>query len=842
MINLYNNGGFFWWMGVVEDRNDPLFLGRCRVRIMGYHNQSKQELPTVDLPWAYPLQPITSAAMTGIGTAPVGPVEGTTVMGFFRDGDDCQEPVMMGTVGGIPQDDYYRSLTADSGFTDPNKKYPLQQLRGEPDTNRLARAQGLADTPVGKKKDTRAVKIPQANTGETWDQPQVPYGAKYPFNHVTATESGHVVEFDDTPGAERIQLYHMKGSFVEIDAYGTMVRRIVGDDYQIIERNGHILVQGSASLTVAGACRVLVQNDCDLEVQGGLTAKVHKDMELNVAGTLRIAAGDAIQMKSKSFSVQGEDLNLKATHTFSAYSSGVLNVKSGAALLLYGKATSVLNSGGGAVVNGFGLSLMPGIAPVAATADDADVPSATNKLNPSAVNLKTPAFTMTAEDRQAATVEKKIAEDSQIHTSDEYAALKQDELDTNEKASVPAAPADDTPPQTDCPIGLAIIEAAKKDVGILETGTQATGGFGLNYGGRAGGGELAKGLPGRIDEMMQSAGLNNQAQVRATGSGYYWCMGAVIDWWSQAGIQAPKIATVAGFASWAKQNGLYSKAPCPGAAILYGAEGKENHTGIVVSIDSDEYLTSIEGNTSGGGFSRNGCGCFLKTAKRERISGYVLPPGCKPTAEPVPTTIPDEMTDALEKLKGSVPQKVLDELPSVIDKFGINTPLRLAHFIAQIKQESQDFTATTEKLDYKAVALLKTFPTHFTPAQAAAYEHQPEKIANRAYADRLGNGSEASGDGYKYRGRGYIQLTGKDNYRAFARYVSDDIVANPDLVATKYPLLSAAWFWSTHNANPKADAGSDVQAVTAVTKVVNGGANGLAQRIDNFNKLYSQLA
>lgn len=825
MINLYDNGGFYWWMGVVEDRNDPLFLGRCRVRIMGYHNPSKAELPTVDLPWAYPMQPITSAAMTGIGQAPVGPVEGTTVMGFFRDGDDCQEPVMMGTVGGIPQDDYYRTLPADRGFVDPNKKYPLQELRNEPDTNRLARGQGLQDTLVGKKKAARELKVPVANGSEAWSQPVIPYAARYPFNHVTSTESGHVVELDDTAGAERIQVYHKRGSFVEIDANGTMVRRIVGDDFQIIERNGHVLVKGALTLTVQGDAKVLVQNDCDLEVQGGLTAKVHKDMELNVAGSLKIVAGDAIEMKSKDVNIQAsEDMNLKAKD-----------------LKEYGTASAVFNTGGVAVIRGTGLSLMPVTAPVAG---NASTPAATNKMNPRIVSLPDLGFGVTAEDRQALEAEKIAAIENPSPTSEDYIMLKQMELDSGEKVSTSTpTTVDELVPQTDCPIGLQIIEAAKKDVGLIETGTRSRDGDGLNYGGAPGGGELPKGVPGRIDEMMRSAGLDNQSKVRQTGSGYFWCMGAVIDWWLQAGIAAPRIAKVSDFASWAKGNGLYSTAPCPGAAVLYGPEGRECHTGIVAMINDDGTIITIEGNTSGAGYNSNGCGCFIKQANMNRISGFVLPPGCKPTAAPVPPTLSDDMNVAIENLKGVVPQRVLDELPLVISKFAINTPLRLAHFIAQCQHESIDFSKTSENLNYTEANLKTVFAKYFPGQTASEYARQPERIGNRVYASRNGNGNEASGDGYKYRGRGYIQLTGKANYAAFGKFVSEDVVSNPDLVASKYPLLSAAWFWvKSKNLNPTADRGADVATITTVTKAVNGGTNGLADRIQNFNDVYGRLA
>jgi putative chitinase len=826
MINLYNNGGFHWWIGVVEDRNDPLFLGRCRVRIMGYHNQSKTELPTADLPWAYPLQPITSAAMTGIGQAPVGPVEGTTVMGFFQDGDDCQEPVMMGTFGGIPQDDYYRKLPADAGFVDPNKKYPLQELRNEPDTNRLARGQGLTNTLVGKKKSAREQKVPVANGGQSWDQPTIPYAARYPFNHVTSTESGHVVEFDDTPGAERVQVYHMKGSFVEIDKDGTMVRRIVGDDFQILERNGHIVVKGGLSVTVMGDAKILVQNDCDLEVNGSMHAKVHQDFDLNVAGKMKIVVGDSLDIRAKDINLTGE---------------GSINVNADIDLNLFGQSKAALGSKAFVVVGGASLQLMPLTPP---TAGRANTPNPTNKLNPRRVDLPDLGFGVTVDERQALEAEKIAALENPSPTSDDYIMLKQMELDSGEKVSTSTpTTVDELIPQTDCPIGLQIIEAAKKDVGIIETGTLSRDGDGLNYGGAPGGGELPKGVPGRIDEMMRSAGLDNQSKVLQTGSGYYWCMGAVIDWWKQAGIMAPKIAKVSDFAAWAKANGLYAPVPCPGAAVLYGPEGRECHTGIVAMINDDGSVITIEGNTSGGGYNANGCGCFIKQANMGRISGYVIPPGCGPSLPPTTPTIPDDMTAAIENLKGIVPQKVLDELPLVISKFAINTPLRLAHFLSQCQHESLDFTRASENLSYTEANLKTIFGKYFPGQLASEYAKQPERIGSRVYANRNGNGDEASGDGYKYRGRGYIQLTGKSNYAAFGKFVSVDILNNPDLVETKYPLLSAAWFWvKSKNLNPTADRGSDVVTITAVTKAVNGGTNGLADRIQNFNDVYGRLA
>jgi putative chitinase len=195
----------------------------------------------------------------------------------------------------------------------------------------------------------------------------------------------------------------------------------------------------------------------------------------------------------------------------------------------------------------------------------------------------------------------------------------------------------------------------------------------------------------------------------------------------------------------------------------------------------------------------------------------------------------------INKLKGHIPDKVLVEIPSVMEKFFINNPLRLAHFLSQTAHESWDFTATRENLNYSAEALQRVFGKHFPDDLEKQYAHQPEKIGNRVYANRLGNGSESSGDGFKYRGGGYIQLTGKINYIAFDKVVPEDIVAQPELVATKYPLLSAAWFWSTRNLNALADQGSTPKIVTKVTHIINGGENGLAERQANFIKYYNLL-
>jgi len=195
----------------------------------------------------------------------------------------------------------------------------------------------------------------------------------------------------------------------------------------------------------------------------------------------------------------------------------------------------------------------------------------------------------------------------------------------------------------------------------------------------------------------------------------------------------------------------------------------------------------------------------------------------------------------LDKLKGHIPDNVTAQIPEVITKFGFDTPINLAHFLAQCGHESGGFKVVNENLNYGAKGLLSIFKKYFPDeAKAKLYERKPEKIANLFYGNRMGNGPETSGEGYKFRGRGYIQLTGKANYTEFDKVVAENIVENPDLVATKYPLLSAAWFLYKNCLGKCTDA-SDA-AVTAVTKCVNGGTIGLPDRLKHFKEYHALLA
>jgi putative chitinase len=219
-----------------------------------------------------------------------------------------------------------------------------------------------------------------------------------------------------------------------------------------------------------------------------------------------------------------------------------------------------------------------------------------------------------------------------------------------------------------------------------------------------------------------------------------------------------------------------------------------------------------------------------------------LPQAATPVAPAPAVVIPNNSGFKLEKLKGHIPDAVIAQIPDTAARFGITNNLRLAHFLSQCGHESGGWRAVRENLNYSAKGLMGIFKKYFPNASLAnAYQRQPEKIANRVYASRMGNGSEGSGDGYKFRGRGYIQLTGKENYTRFDATVPENIVADPDLVATKYPLASAAFFFNSNKLWAICDKGADNATVTAVTKRVNGGTIGLADRQKHFIEYYNLL-
>ena len=195
----------------------------------------------------------------------------------------------------------------------------------------------------------------------------------------------------------------------------------------------------------------------------------------------------------------------------------------------------------------------------------------------------------------------------------------------------------------------------------------------------------------------------------------------------------------------------------------------------------------------------------------------------------------------IEKLKGAIPDSVILQIAETAKKFNITNNLRLAHFLAQCAHESGNFKAVSENLNYSADGLKKIFGKYFPGTLSESYAKQPEKIASRVYGGRMGNGDETTKEGFKYRGRGYIQLTGKSNYTNFTKFIGEDCVSNPDLVANKYPLASAAFFFDTNKLWSICDLGSSDDIVTKVTKRVNGGTHGLDDRLAKFKKYYNLL-
>ena len=195
----------------------------------------------------------------------------------------------------------------------------------------------------------------------------------------------------------------------------------------------------------------------------------------------------------------------------------------------------------------------------------------------------------------------------------------------------------------------------------------------------------------------------------------------------------------------------------------------------------------------------------------------------------------------IDKLKGTIPDNVILQIAETSKKFNITNNLRLAHFLSQCAHESGNFKSINENLNYSADGLRKIFGKYFPGNLAESYAKQPEKIASRVYGGRMGNGDESTKEGYKFRGRGYIQLTGKSNYTKFTQFIGEDCVSNPDLVSTKFPLASAAFFFDSNKLWSICDKGSDDTTVTLLTKRVNGGTHGLDDRLEKFKKYYNLL-
>ena len=330
--------GFVWFVGVVEDRNDPDALGRVRVRCIGFHTEDISALPTTDLPWAHVMHPVTDPSMHGMGNSPSWLVEGSYVIGFFRDAGDKQQPIIIGSLPGNPES----AADPRSGFNDPRGKKAIQTQYlcnpvygpypvdgedytmasghevGEPDTNRLAQGENsenhnaLIDrramrlsgdpattvdaftgdsvssgtgVPTATKPNLSSVSTlyTESETRGFWEEPQPkgiasdakPYtSSQYPYNHVHESESGHIREIDDSPGAERLFTQHKSGTFEELHTDGSKVVKVIGDNYEIIAGDSYVSISGSVNLTIAGTVREYIKGDYHLEVEGDYTQKI----------------------------------------------------------------------------------------------------------------------------------------------------------------------------------------------------------------------------------------------------------------------------------------------------------------------------------------------------------------------------------------------------------------------------------------------------------------------------------------------------------------------------------------------------------------------------------------
>ena len=308
MINYFQgHDGFVWFTGVVEDRNDPTKLGRVRVRCVGYHTDDKTKIPTEDLPWAWVLQTVHTPSMNGMGHTPGFLVEGTWVVGFFRDPEMLQEPIILGSLPGVPEN----LGDPNKGFHDPNRRESNPELSGyntsvyprttgEPDTNRLARNFEVQDTIVGDKKAGVIEGIRSAD-GTTYDEPTTTYNAVYPKNHVFESEVGHTTEFDDTSGAERVSQYAHSGTFYEIDAVGNRVDKVVSNDYHLVKGNNFEHVQGDMHLTVEGTLNIKCKK-LNVEVLEDYNEDVGQNKTVRIEGTLsNDINGDVLETFNASY-------------------------------------------------------------------------------------------------------------------------------------------------------------------------------------------------------------------------------------------------------------------------------------------------------------------------------------------------------------------------------------------------------------------------------------------------------------------------------------------------------------------------------------------------------------
>lgn len=312
----------YWFTGVVEDRQDPMELGRVRVRIFGLHTDDTTKIGVEDLPWANVMMPVNSASISGVGITPTGLVEGSWVVGFFADGTNCQDPIIMGSLPGMPTQD----ISELKAFKDPNANYP--RWINETDVSRNARFATWKDTPayatrygslVDKVETATPPKLDttQLNKADTyyerktWNEPEPRngIGGYYPYVHTYETESGIIREYDDTPSQTRIHEYHPSGTFYEIYPDGKRSFKVVGDNFEIVVGDENILVRGNRNITIEGDAKQLIKGDYTVEVTGNYNLKVHGERNT------KITKNDNLEVVGNSNTNIGESQILRVAKT-----------------------------------------------------------------------------------------------------------------------------------------------------------------------------------------------------------------------------------------------------------------------------------------------------------------------------------------------------------------------------------------------------------------------------------------------------------------------------------------------------------------------------------------------
>jgi|GEM_PF-5897650 len=270
------------------------------------------------------------------------------------------------------EDNKEKLITQTVGFIDPSAEYPTKEYKGRSEANKLST--GDIKGTIVEQKQLQRVKGIQLPNNERWEQPEVPYNAGYPYNKVLQTESGHIIEMDDTPGAERLQVYHKSGTFIEIDPNGTVIKRTKGSSYEIIDRNGYIAVSGDAHLSVSGSIKIYVGGNADIEVEGDTNIKSLNDVTVQAAGKMNLSATEEINISSKDIYIEAyNNLNIKSKQELNMYVEQDFNVKADSDFFVQAEGDVHFNSTGSFNVDGSRVDLNSGTSQPAVKAEPSNI-------------------------------------------------------------------------------------------------------------------------------------------------------------------------------------------------------------------------------------------------------------------------------------------------------------------------------------------------------------------------------------------------------------------------------------------------------------------------------------